>query len=61
VDSFSKDELRDEILFELGLRADDFGNRVSTIARQLITYAVRTGRLDELVELCRELRPNVEW
>jgi hypothetical protein len=60
VDSFSKNDLQ-EILFDLGLRADDFGDRVSTIARQLITHALQSGRLDDLVELCRERRPNVEW
>ena len=60
VASFSKDEL-EEILFDLGLRGDDFDQRVSTMARQLITYAVQSRRLDELVTLCRELRPHVEW
>lgn len=60
VASFNKEELQ-EILFDLGLRADDFDHRFSTIARQLITYAVQTDRLDELVRLCKELRPHLDW
>ena len=60
VDAFSTEELRD-VLFDLGLRADDFGGRVSTIARELITYGVQADRFDELIELFRKRRPDADW
>jgi hypothetical protein len=60
VDHFSRDEILD-ILFDMGLRADDFGQRISNIARDLITYCVQANRLDELIALCRQHRPRVDW
>jgi hypothetical protein len=58
VDHFSRDETLD-IVFDLGLRADDFDERISNIARDLITYAVQANRLDALIEPCRQRRPQV--
>lgn len=60
IDVFDKEETY-VLLFDLGLRPDDFGNRISTIARELITYAVQTDRLDELIQLCQKYRPHVDW
>jgi hypothetical protein len=60
VESFSRDDLY-QIVFYLGLRADNFDKRISTMAREMITYAVQAGRLDELIKLCQDRRPRVEW
>ncbi len=60
INAFSKEELYN-VLFDFGLRADDFGDRLSTIARELITYAVQTDQLDELVNICRQRHPYVDW
>ena len=60
INAFSKEELYN-VLFDFGLRADDFGDRLSTIARELITYAVQTEQLDELIDMCRRHHPFVDW
>ncbi len=58
---FGLEELVD-MLFELNLNADEFHReRASTLARELIVYLVRNGRLSELITLCQERRPHVEW
>ena len=48
-------------MFDLGLRADDFDERIGSVARDLITYAVQANRMDELIALCRQGRPHVDW
>lgn len=60
VESFNKDEMLD-VLFQLGLREDDFDERLSSMVRELIVYVVQNGRLDELLAICQERRPNIEW
>ncbi len=57
---FSKDELTD-IIFELGLRAGDFSERLSTMARELVIGLAENGRLDDLIAICQERRPKVAW
>lgn len=60
INAFSKDEIYN-LLFDFGLRADDFGDRISTIARELITYAVQTDQLEELIDMCKKQHPYVDW
>lgn len=58
---FSLEELLD-MLFDLHLNADEFhGERASTLAREMIVYLVRNGRLTELIALCQRHRPHVAW
>lgn len=59
-DYFSKDELTD-IIFELGLRAGDFSERLSAMAREMVIGLAENGRLDELIAICQERRPKVDW
>lgn len=60
VQAFNKDEMVD-VLFQLGLREDDFDERLSAMARELIVYMVQNGRLAELIAICQERRPAMEW
>jgi len=60
-DLFDESELRDlcfdlEIDFD-GLQGEGKGDKV----RELLAYVERRGRTNELLELCRRLRPNVSW
>ena len=56
---FDVDEI-DDLAFRLGIPPDEIeGKRRETRARNLVLYADRRERVDELVELVRQLRP--EW
>jgi hypothetical protein len=59
-DSFSKDDLLGLVL-HFGLNPEDFGERSSIIARQLIAYVVQTDQLDKLILLCQEYRDHLDW
>jgi hypothetical protein len=58
---FSAEDLR-TLCFELNLDYDDLpsGGRKDK-ARELILLCERTGRLDDLLALCRRKRPNFDW
>lgn len=58
--NFSREELSD-VLFELGLTDDDFSERLSTMARELITALARNGRIEELIAICERDRSHVAW
>ncbi len=60
VDHFNKTELHD-MLFDFGLRADDFDTRTSGLVRELITWAIQNGRYPDLIALCQQQRPQVRW
>jgi tetratricopeptide (TPR) repeat protein len=60
VQTFNKDEVVD-ILFQMNLREDDFDERLSSMVRELIVYVVQNGRFPELIAICRERRPTLEW
>ena len=47
-----------ELWFEMGWADNERGETVGERARALVAYARRRGRLDELVALCREKRPD---
>lgn len=56
---FSYEELR-MLVFTLGIEWDALrGDSKDSKIRELLTYAERRGRLEELVELIREMRPHV--
>ncbi|MCP4417679.1 MAG: PQQ-binding-like beta-propeller repeat protein [Chloroflexi bacterium] len=57
---FNSEELA-ELLFDLGLHNDDFSPRLSAKARQIVVWAVQHKQMDKLIELCKQLRPSVEW
>jgi hypothetical protein len=60
VQTFNKSEMVD-VLFQLGLRKDDFDERLSSLVRELIVHLVQNGRFPELLAICQERRPNMEW
>lgn len=61
IDHFSEVELR-ELCFDLAVEYDDLpGRSRRENAMELIVFLDRRGRLAELIALCRQLRPNVEW
>ena len=58
---FDLEDMR-TLCFDLGLRYDNLrGEDKTAKARELVDLMVRRGRLDELVEMCREERPKVKW
>jgi outer membrane protein assembly factor BamB len=57
---FSREELI-EVVFELGLSEDDFSERLSTMARELITALARSGRIEALIVICERDRSHVTW
>lgn len=58
---FNAEELAD-LCFRLGISYDNLpGTTNSTKARELTDYCRRHGRMENLVEKCRELRPHVHW
>ncbi len=60
VNHFNLDEIHD-LIFDFGLRKDDFDSRLSGAVRQMITWVVRNGRFAELIEWCQARRPSVDW
>lgn len=60
VQSFNKDEMID-VLFQMNLREDDFDERLSSMVRELIVYVVQNGRFAELIAICQERRPALDW
>ena len=58
---FTKEELRG-LCFDLGVDYDDLPSTTkSGQAQDLILHLERTGRLAELLALCRRLRPAAKW
>jgi hypothetical protein len=57
---FNVTELED-FCFDLGLNHENFPNRLSGFARELISYCERHARLDQFLALVRQRRPQVEW
>jgi energy-coupling factor transporter ATP-binding protein EcfA2 len=58
---FSEEELR-TLCYELEIDYDDLPARGKTNkARELIFHCERTRRLDDLITLCQEKRPLVDW
>lgn len=58
---FNESELRD-LCYKLNIdHATLSGHNHPDKARELVEYCKRHGRLDDLVETCRRLRPHVDW
>jgi hypothetical protein len=57
---FNRDELR-TLCFDLGIDHESLPEEKDGMARELVAYCERHSRIPELVEKCRELRPNVLW
>lgn len=58
---FSTEEI-DDLAFTSGIPTDAFGGESKpSRARELVEYAVRHGKLSELVKQARRQRPLIEW
>jgi hypothetical protein len=58
---FGDEELR-SLCFDLGVDYADLPARNKDgMARELVAYMEHRSRIPELIEMCRKLRPNVEW
>ena len=58
---FGDEELR-SLCFDLGVDYADLpAEGKDGKARELVAYLERREHIPELVEICRKLRPNVEW
>jgi len=58
---FNKSEL-DILCSDVGIDKDELPNATkSEMAQEIILYSERHGRLERLLELCREQRPHAEW
>ncbi|MCB0033665.1 MAG: ATP-binding protein [Anaerolineales bacterium] len=62
VDAFGLLDLQ-EICFDLGVNHEGFEKHDTTrgLVMGLINFMERHGRLQELILMCRELRPHLEW
>ncbi len=61
VNFFSEEELR-SLCFDLGIDYEELGGRSKSVkVLELIGFMQRRARLDELVFLARELRPDASW
>lgn len=58
---FNSSELNN-LCFDLNIKYDSIaGNTIEEKARELIDYCTRYGRIYDLLNHCRELRPHVDW
>ncbi len=61
VEHFSKEELR-TLCFHLGVDYDELpGEGVTDKARELITYLERRHSISQLIEVGKQLRPDISW
>lgn len=61
IDSFDDEDIR-KICFELNVVYENLsGDILSAKIRALITYMDNRGRLEELVDICQQERPNLTW
>ena len=60
-DYFSAGELK-TLCFDLGIDYEELaGSDKSSIARELVAFFQRQGRIPDLIKACRSVRPNVAW
>ncbi len=58
---FNKEEIQD-LSFHLGVEYEDLPAHTRTsLSRELIRACDRLGIIDNLIKLCQEKRPNIEW
>ena len=61
VECFNLDELR-TLCFDMGIKYENLlAFTLDGMARELVDYCKRAGKIRELVAKCRELRPNISW
>jgi hypothetical protein len=62
INQYFSDQELDDLAFRLSVPGGEVsGNATSQRVRSLIGYCNRRGRLQALVNMCRQLRPFVEW
>lgn len=60
-EQFNMEELNN-LAFDIGIKPESFsGNTIEARALSLVEYAVRRGKLPDLLARCLELRPAVTW
>jgi len=60
-DRFNESELR-TLCFDLGIESENLpGDTREALARELVAYCVRHGQIPKLVEVGRQLRPDISW
>ena len=60
-DHFNEEEIR-QLCFDLHLNYEDLrGDQRLSKLQALISYCDRHGTLNELINLCRQSRPNISW
>jgi hypothetical protein len=59
---FNLSELKD-ICFDMGINYDDLSghDKRGDLVRELLAFAERVGRLHELIQVCQQERPHLEW
>ena len=57
---FDREELR-TLCFDLGIKHENFPDPLDSMARELVAYCERSQQISQLVNRCRELRPDVSW
>mgnify|MGYP006921589069 CR=1 FL=1 len=57
---FNLGELK-TICFDLGIDYENFHPLKDEFTRELVIYCKKRGRINELIQLCKELRPLNEW
>jgi hypothetical protein len=57
---FSRDELR-TLCFDLAIPYEDFPDSASGLAREMLAYCERRDKVSELIEVAREMRPDIDW
>ena len=60
VRSFNLGEL-ETICFDMGIEHENFQPTLDNFAQNLIAHCERAGRTNELLNMCRKLRPHVDW
>ena len=62
IGAFLNDSELSTLCFDMNIDYENLpGEGKEAKVRELITYCERSGRIQELTENCRELRPNVQW
>ena len=58
---FSIDEIK-EVCFESGIKWENLEHtKLNVFSRELVEFALRSGKIQKVVEVCQEKRPNIEW
>ena len=57
---FNKEELR-TLCFDLGIQYENLPDTLEGMARDLVAFLDRRGRIPDLIAKCRTLRPKVTW